>query len=83
MKAVSDRTRAMAAVGPGYIVMGNIDPAGEFLNGTPDDVRAEVRRLREVFGQQFIMSPSHEALLPNIPPENISAMAEESVKIYR
>lgn len=63
--------------------MGGLDAQDILPFGTPDDVKAEVRRLREVFGQQFIMSPSHEALLPNIPPENISAMAEESVKIYR
>jgi uroporphyrinogen decarboxylase len=27
-------------------------------------------------GPLLIISPSHEALLPNIPPENVVAMAE-------
>jgi uroporphyrinogen decarboxylase len=39
-------------------------------------VRAEVRRLKDVFGPWWIVSPSHEALLPNVPPENVAAMAE-------
>jgi len=27
-------------------------------------------------GPRLIVSPSHEALLPNVPPENIVAMAQ-------
>jgi uroporphyrinogen decarboxylase len=33
-------------------------------------------RLRDIFGEGFIVSPSHEALLPNVPYENVLAMAE-------
>jgi len=35
-----------------------------------------VRRLRPLFGPRWIVSPSHEALLPNVPPRNVAAMAE-------
>jgi len=44
--------------------------------GTPQQVRDEVRRLKDVFGPQFVVSPSHEALLPNVSIENLLAMAE-------
>lgn len=27
-----------------------------------------------------VVSPSHEALLPNVPPENVVAMAEAAVE---
>jgi uroporphyrinogen decarboxylase len=30
----------------------------------------------ETLGPQFVVSPSHEKILPNIPPENIKAMAD-------
>jgi uroporphyrinogen decarboxylase len=39
-------------------------------------VREDVRRLKRVLGSHLIVSPSHEALLPNVPPQNVAAMAE-------
>ncbi|MBT7616704.1 MAG: methyltransferase, partial [Calditrichaeota bacterium] len=46
--------------------------------GNPDDIRREVDRIRGILGPNLIISPSHEAILPNVPPENIVAMAEET-----
>jgi uroporphyrinogen decarboxylase len=43
-------------------------------------VRNEVRRLRSLFGPNYIVSPSHETLLPNVPMENVEAMAEAAVE---
>ncbi len=43
--------------------------------GTAKQVYDEVCR-RDLFGDGFIVSPSHEALLPNVPYENVVAMAE-------
>jgi len=59
--------------------MGGVDTQELLIHGTPDDVRREVRRLKETFGPRYIVSPSHEALLPDVPPENVRAMAEEAV----
>jgi uroporphyrinogen decarboxylase len=56
--------------------LGGIDTQQLLVRGSPADVRAEVRRLKDVFGPWWIVSPSHEALLPNVPPENVAAMAE-------
>ncbi len=39
----------------------------------------DVVRVRELLGPHVIISPSHEALLPNVPPENVAAMAEAAI----
>lgn len=55
---------------------GGIDTQRLLTCGRPEDVRAEVRRVKNLLGPNLILSPSHEAILPNVPPENIEAMAE-------
>ncbi len=42
----------------------------------PEEVRADVRRVKQWLGPNLIVSPSHEAILPNVPPANVAAMAE-------
>jgi uroporphyrinogen decarboxylase len=44
--------------------------------GTPEKIRAEVRRIKRLLGPRLIVSPSHEAILPNVPTENVAAMVE-------
>ena len=60
--------------------LGGIDTQQLLVHGSPADVRAEVRRLKDVFGPWWIVSPSHEALLPNVPPQNVAAMAEAALE---
>jgi uroporphyrinogen decarboxylase len=55
--------------------VGGVDTQRLLVEGSPEEVRAEVLRLRDVFGPNFVVSPSHEALLPNVPVENVAAMA--------
>ena len=31
-------------------------------------------------GDRFIVSPSHEVLLPNVPPANVQALAEAAIE---
>ncbi len=59
--------------------LGGIDTQDLLVRGTPDDVTREVRRVRHTLGPHLIVSPSHEALLPNVPPENVRAMAEAAL----
>jgi uroporphyrinogen decarboxylase len=59
--------------------LGGIDTQELLVNGSPEDVRADVRRVRQILGPNVIISPSHEALLPNVPPANIQAMAAAAV----
>ena len=44
------------------------------VNGTPEQVREKVSELLEIFPTGLIISPSHEAILPDIPPANIKAI---------
>lgn len=55
--------------------MGGVDTQELLPFGTAQEVREEVLRLRDIFKGDFIVSPSHEALLPNVPFENVLAMA--------
>jgi len=59
---------------------GGIDTQELLVHGTPDEVRADVRRVVALLGPHIIVSPSHEALLPNVSPANVAAMAEEVLK---
>ena len=56
--------------------MGGIDTQDLLTNGTPSEVKADVLRVRGLLEPSLIVSPSHEAILPNVPPENVEALAE-------
>jgi uroporphyrinogen decarboxylase len=56
--------------------LGGIDTQDLLVHGTPEQIKADVRRVKELLAPNLIVSPSHEALLPNVPPANVVAMAE-------
>jgi len=60
--------------------LGGIDTQDLLVNATPDQIKADVRRVKSLLGPRLIISPSHEALLPNVPPENVLAMAQAAVE---
>jgi len=60
--------------------MGGIDTQQLLVHGSPDEVKADVRRVKNLLGPRLIVSPSHEALLPNVPPHNLEAMAAASLE---
>ena len=60
---------------------GGVDTQELLVRGTPAQVAARVRELRRLFPTGLIISPSHEAILPDVPPENIRALFEEAQKI--
>ncbi|MEX1117802.1 MAG: uroporphyrinogen decarboxylase family protein [Terrimicrobiaceae bacterium] len=55
---------------------GGVDAQNLLVHGTPDAVRQRVRELRTLFPTGLVISPSHEAILPDIPPANIEALFE-------
>lgn len=60
--------------------MGGIDTQQLLIHATPAEVEDEVRRVKALLGPRLIVSPSHEAILPNVPPENVDAMARAAVE---
>ena len=56
--------------------MGGIDAQDLMTNGTPEQIRSDVHRVKQLLGPNLIVSPSHEAILPNVPPENVEALAQ-------
>lgn len=60
---------------------GGVDTQHLLVNGTAEEISAEVCRLRKIFPTGLILSPSHEAILPNIPPANIQAMFEAGKQV--
>ena len=53
---------------------GGVDAQFLLVNGQPDEISAKVKELTEIFPTGLIISPSHEAILPDIPPANIQAL---------
>ena len=60
--------------------MGGIDTQHLLVHGDPDSIKKDVRRVKVLLGPSLIVSPSHEAVLPNVPPCNIQAMAEAALE---
>lgn len=60
--------------------IGGIDTQQILVHGSPDQVKQEVRRVKALLSPCLIVSPSHEALLPNVPAENVRAMAEAALE---
>jgi len=76
-KAVNMDAETLARDFKGSVAfMGGVDTQDLLVNASPGEIRAEVQRLVKTLGPQFIVSPSHEKVLPDIPPENIKAMCE-------
>jgi uroporphyrinogen decarboxylase len=55
--------------------LGGIDAQEIMTAGTPEQIQAEVRRVQSILAPGLIVSPSHEAILPNVPPQNVEALA--------
>jgi uroporphyrinogen decarboxylase len=53
---------------------GGIDAQNLLVNGKPEEVSRKVIELKELFPTGLIISPSHEAILPDISPANIKAL---------
>ena len=60
--------------------MGGISTQKLLRKGTPEQVRAHVRYMKKLFGNGYIVSPAHEAILPDVPVENLHAMFDEAIR---
>ncbi|MEG1525018.1 MAG: uroporphyrinogen decarboxylase family protein [Clostridia bacterium] len=71
-----DPRRIKQAYGDKASFCGGVDIQELLPNGTPAQVKAKVRELREIFPTGLIVSPSQGVILDDVPPENIQAMLE-------
>lgn len=55
---------------------GGIDAQHLLVNGTPEQIRSKVLELKSIFPTGLIISPSHEAILPDVPACNIKAISQ-------
>lgn len=55
--------------------VGGIDVQELLVNGTPEEIKADVKRVSGLLGP-MVISPSHESLQPDISPENVEAMSQ-------
>ena len=65
--------RLQAEYGGQVAFWGGIDTQDLLVNGTPEQVRAEVRRILDIFGTGYILSPAH-CIQDDVPPENVIAI---------
>jgi len=78
-KEMGDTARLKREFGDRLSFCGAIDTQNVLPNGTPDDVRREVRRRIKDLGPHggYILSSVH-CIQPDVPPENVIAMLEEA-----
>lgn len=73
--------RLKKAYGDQVAFCGGVDIQELLPNGTPEQVRAKVRELREIFPTGLVISPSQGVILDDVPPVNVQAMLEEALLV--
>jgi len=62
------------------VFIGGVDTQNLLPFKSAQEVKAEVYWLKKIFGERFIVSPSHEALLPHVSIENALAMRDAALE---
>jgi len=78
---ISDLKTARQALGDNVVMVGNFDQVQLLRNGTPGQIREQVRKtLDETAGDtRFIFSTS-DSIIPGTPGENVHALAEAALE---
>lgn len=69
-----DATSLKKRFGDKVSYCGGVDAQNLLVNGTSDEVREKVLELKRLFPTGLIISPSHEAILPDINPEKVETL---------
>jgi uroporphyrinogen decarboxylase len=79
-KGMDDLAGLKSAGGGQLTFWGGIDTQQLLPNGSPDEIRREVRRTIEILGKDggYVLASVHN-LLNNVPAENIIAMYETAL----
>lgn len=75
-----DAASLAARFGDEIAFVGGVDTQDLLPFQSADAVRDEVRRLKKIFGARYVVSPSHEALLPNVSLHNAMAMRDAALE---
>lgn len=54
--------------------VGGLDAQYLLVKGTPESIEKRVHELKELFPTGLVISPSHEAILPDVNPANVEAL---------
>lgn len=67
--------------GKDLMFFGAIDYNELLTHGTPEDVRKDVRKMIDILGcdGRYIVAPSHDLLMPEVPVENMLALYDEAI----
>ncbi len=74
LAANMDAARMKEDFGDKGAFCGGIDAQELLVNGKPGEIREKVAELKAIFPTGLILSPSHEAILPDIEPANVEAI---------
>ncbi|MBN2882527.1 MAG: hypothetical protein JXN10_03295, partial [Clostridia bacterium] len=68
--------------GSDVVFFGGIDENHVLMNCSPEEVREETKRIIDILGKhgRYIVAPSHDYLIPEVPAENVAAMYDEAKK---
>ncbi|MFA7661981.1 MAG: uroporphyrinogen decarboxylase family protein [Anaerovoracaceae bacterium] len=78
-----DLSSVVGLIPESILVMGNIDPATKFVNGTPEDMKEAVQTLLYRYGTRKNFIPSSGCDIPHTAPwENIETFFQEVKKTY-
>jgi len=66
--------RLKAEFGDEVSFCGGVDVQRLMVKGTTTDIQKNVQELKEIFPTGLIISPSHEAILPDVNPANVEAL---------
>lgn len=66
---------ARAAMGPGQVLLGNIEPVGVLRNSTPEDVTAAIAQCHREAGARYIVSAGCE-VCRDTPEANLRALCD-------
>lgn len=66
--------------GSDVVFFGGIDENNILMKCSPEQVRDETRRIIDILGScgRYIVAPSHDYLIPDVPAENVAAMYDEA-----
>jgi len=74
LAANMEPARLKQAYGDRVSFCGGVDAQELMVNGTPEQVKVKITELKQIFPTGLIISPSHEAILPDTNPANIEAI---------